>query len=190
MSGPRFNADQVRFFARIQRLQASSIFKAMAWHHAVVSIGRGYDQGRIVRAILNIVIRRIGQKFPEIRFFVRIAIIVDPIASGSKPVEAQHVHHAHSGVTGREQVWPLVHHRADEQAAIGTPFNRQTIFLRNTLGDQIFTGSDEIIEHILFVLQATAIMPFLAIFTAAAQIGRGIDAACFNPCHFRGAITG
>ena len=45
----------------------------------------------------------------------------------------------------------------------------------------MFSAGCEIIKHVLFVFQSAAIIPFLAIFAAAAQVGLHVDAAIAHP---------
>jgi hypothetical protein len=45
--------------------------------------------------------------------------------------------------------------------------------------DQVLGRGDEIVEYVLFRVQHSTFVPFLAVFAAAAQIGDRIDAATF-----------
>ena len=48
-------------------------------------------------------------------------------------------------------------------------------------GLQIFTRGDEIVEHVLLVRKAPGIVPGVAIFRPAAEVGDGIDSAVLDP---------
>ena len=101
--------------------------KLCAGHDAVVRVGGGGQHRRVAHAGPDIVIGRIGPEHAEIGLAVRIAVIVDPVAAGGEAVEAQHVHHADGGQSRREQVRPLVDHRADQQAAVGAALDRELL---------------------------------------------------------------
>ena len=181
VAGARFDTDQVRRAVGIGMLHRRNIFEAVPRHDSVVGVGGRRQDRRVTHPVANVVIGRIGPQHPEIRLPVRIAVIVDPVAPGGEPVEAQHVHHADSGQRRCEQVGPLIHHRADEQAAIGPPLDCETVSRCDVLGDQIFAGRDEIVEHVLLVRPPAGIVPGLAIFAAAADVRDREDAAHVDP---------
>ena len=57
-------------------------------------------------------------------------------------------------------------------------------------GDQKFAGGDEIVEHVLLVRAASGIVPCLAVFAAAADVGEREGAARLHPCHAAGGEAG
>ena len=81
----------------------------------------------------------------------RRAVVVDPVAAGGELVEAQHVHHADGRQAGAEQVGPLRHARADEQAAVAAALDGQLVGLRVLVGDQPLGRGDEVVEDVLLL---------------------------------------
>jgi hypothetical protein len=49
------------------------------------------------------------------------------------------------------------------------------------LADEIFTGRDEIVEHVLLALELTGAMPFLAVLSAPADVRDCVHAALLDP---------
>ena len=74
---------------------------------------------------LEVVVRRIGVERLELLRVVGRAVVVDPEAAGGELVEAQHVHDADGRQARAEQVRPLRHARADQQAAVAAALDRQ-----------------------------------------------------------------
>ena len=143
----------------------------MPRHDTVVGIRRLGQDRRIRLARPDVVIRRIGIERLEIGFLRRIAIIVDPITPRGEAVEAQHVHHADGRQRRREQIGPLVGHRPDEQTAVRSTLDDELIRAGDMLRLQELARRDEIVEHVLLVGEPAAVVPRLAIFAAAADVG-------------------
>ena len=106
--------------------------EAVARHHAVVRVRRRHQRRRVLRARLQVVIRRIGVQRLELVGVVGRAVVVDPEAAGGELLEPQHVHDADGRQARPEQVGPLRHHGADQQAAVAAALDRQLLRARCT----------------------------------------------------------
>ena len=60
VAGAGFDADQDRVVARLGLLHGGDEFETVAGYYAIVGVGRCDKRGRIARAGLDVVIRRIG----------------------------------------------------------------------------------------------------------------------------------
>ena len=74
-----------------------------------------------------------------------------------------------------------------EQSAVAAPEDRQALGVGVLLADQVLGSRDEIVEDILLLELGAGLVPFLAVFTAAAQVGDGVGAAHLQPRLNRGA---
>src|SRR5258708_38592337 len=98
----------------------------MRRYYAIVVI-RGSDQDRrILRPCLDVVNRRVGIERFELGFVsVASSIVSGPVPADGEQVITQHVHDAGVLMHGAKQVWTLVRHCADQEAAIRSAFNSQ-----------------------------------------------------------------
>ena len=99
-------------------LAAGRELEAVAGHHAVVMVGRGYQGRRIARPLLQIVQRRVGVEVLEVLRVFRAAIVPRPRAADREAMEAEHVHDAHLRDAGAEQVGALRHAGTHQEAAV------------------------------------------------------------------------
>lgn len=190
MTGPGFDANQVRLRAEVSSLKGSDILEGMAWHDAVVRVGgRGQDRG-IIPAWHYVVVGRIGTEIAEIRLLRGVSEIGHPQLSAGEPVVAKHVHDADACKGSRKQVRALVDDGADEKAAAGFALDRQPSGGRGPTSFQIFAGGDEIVEDVLFFFKPARIVPRLAVFAAATNVGHRQHAALFHPGEPRGRPDG
>ena len=114
----RLDADEHRLVAALRRLHRRRELERVARHHAVVVIGRRDERRRIAGARLDVLQRRVLDQERELRRVRRRAVLGDPGAAAGELVVAQHVHHADRGQRHREEIRPLLHHRADQQPAV------------------------------------------------------------------------
>ncbi len=176
----RLNADQHRCRTHLHLLQSGRELERVTGDDAVIVVGRGDQSGRIEVGV-KVVVRRIRVQAPEHRRIVRRTVIGHPGPSDRELVEPQHVHHAHSGQGGAEQLRSLGHRRADQQAAVGSAGDRQLAGRCVAFVDQVLRRGDEVVEHVLLVLQHPRPVPLLAVLAAASQVGLGVDAAQLEP---------
>ena len=73
-----------------------------------------------------------------------------------------------------EQVGTLVDHRADQQPAVGPARDRKLVLAGDAFLLEPLADRDEVVEHILLVGEAAAVVPCLAIFAAAANVPSGV----------------
>lgn len=78
MPGPGLDPDEVGPVAQVCRLKSGGIFERVTRHDAVVGIGCRREDGRIILAITDIVIGRIGAENGETLLLVRAAKIGNP----------------------------------------------------------------------------------------------------------------
>ncbi len=90
---------------------------------------------------------------------------------------AEHVHDADRREGDTEELRPLGHDRADEEAAVRAPGDGQPVRRGVLLLDEILGRGDEIVEDVLFLVEHAGLVPGLAVLAAAAQVGLGEDAA-------------
>jgi hypothetical protein len=128
-----------------------------------------------------IVHRRVLDQRLEAFRRVRVAVLLLPGDADGELVEAQHIQHADPRDRGAEEIGPLGQTRADEQAAVAAPHNRELRCRRVLLGDQILRRGDEVVEHVLLVRQPARVIPRPPVLATAAQIRHGIDAAPLQP---------
>ena len=72
-------------------------------------------------------------------------------------------------------------HRAHEQAAVASPLDREFLWPRPFLLDQVFRGRRKIIEHVLFFREIASLVPFLAELAATADVCHDVNAAAIKP---------
>src|SRR5215472_16862664 len=92
-------------------------------------------------------------------------------------LEAQHVHYANLGNSSSAKVRMLVHHRANQQAAVGSAGDGQLLRRRIFVGDQPFRRGGEIVEDILLFQLGASVVPLFAVLPAAAKICGSVDKA-------------
>lgn len=153
----------------------------MPWHHAVVVIGRGDQGGRVVRARLDVVQRRVGEQRRKLFGVVRRAVVADPGPADREFVEPQHVEHADAGERGAEQVGTLRQACADQQTAVGATADGQLFARGVTVVDEVFGRGNKIVKDVLLVELGSCFVPFAAILAAAPEVGHGKDAPQFHP---------
>ena len=183
MTGAGLDPDQMRLTGRIGLLKRGDIFEAVPGDHTVVGIGGGHQHCGVTHFGPDIMIGRIGQQRCKVGLLARIAIVVDPVTPGGEAVEAEHVHYPDRGVGSCEQVRALIDHRPDQEAAVRSALNCETVLRRNPAGDKIFARSDEVVEHVLLVGETPGVVPCLAVFAATTNVREDPRAALFKPCH-------
>ena len=98
-------------------------------------------------------------------------------------MEAEHVHHSHRRQASSVQLRTLGHASPDEQAAIGAALDGQLLRRGPALLDEPFGRGDEVVEDVLLAELRAGLMPLLAIFAAATNIGNRKHSAHFHPRH-------
>ena len=109
----------------------------MARHHAIVVIGGRHQRRRIAGARLDVVERRVSiQIFERLRIVGR-SVFRGPRRTGGELLVAQHVHDTDGRQGDGEQIRPLLHRGADEQAAIRTTHDPERLWRRVAVLNQI-----------------------------------------------------
>src|SRR5262245_22724479 len=134
----RFNADQDRIIAGVLLLQRGRIFKRMSRHDAVVVIRGRNQRRRILHAFLYVVERRVCVQVLEFGRVVARTEFGDPVPADGEFMEAQHVHYPSLRYDGLEQLRPLIHHHAHQQAAVRSAANRQLLRRSVFFLDEVF----------------------------------------------------
>src|SRR5688500_15209142 len=87
-----------------------------------------------------------------------------------------------------EQIRPLDHRGADQQPAVASPFDRDLRGAGVSLADKELGGRDEVVEHVLLLVEHPGAMPFLAVLAAAAQVREREDAAAVEEWKVAGVV--
>lgn len=158
-------------------MQVGGKFQRMQRTHAIVVVGGQNQCGRILIVLgggtTNIMQWRIFEQVIEMFFHIWAAIVAAPSVTNGEFVETQHVQHAHLRYRSAEQIGPLIDAGANQKTSIGATLNDQLLAFGVFVLDEVLSGRLKIIENILFVEQTAAVVPFLAIFTTAANIRTG-----------------
>src|SRR5262249_10565811 len=86
-----------------------------------------------------------------------------PEAAGGELLEAEHVHDADRRQAGAEQVRPLRHDRADQQAAVAAALDGQLVGARVALLDEVLRRGDEVVEDVLLLQLGARLVPLPAV---------------------------
>ena len=132
-------------------LQRGGVLERVGGHDTVVVVGGGDERGRVRRAGLDVVERRVGVERLELLRVVARAVVGNPVPADRELVEAEHVHDADLRDGDAEEVGALVDDRADQQAAVrpalgGEPGRRGVL-----VGDQPLGRGDEVVEDVLLL---------------------------------------
>src|ERR1039457_3765577 len=88
----------------------------------------------------------------------------------------KHIHHAYLGNAYLEKIGSLRHAGTDQQASVGTAHNGKVLRRCIFFADQELCGSNEIVEHMLFLFLDAGFVPFCAILPATANVSHSINA--------------
>jgi len=176
----RFDADEYGVIALVFGLEFGGELEAVGGHHAVVVVGGGDHGGRVADAGLEVVEGRVLDEVGEVLGLIAGAVLGYPAFADGKLVVAEHVHDAYGREGHGEEVGALGHAGAYEEAAVATAGDGEFFFVSVALLDEVLAGGDEVVEDVLFFEQHTGLMPFFAVFAAAAEVGHGKDAAIFE----------
>ena len=93
----------------------------------------------------------------------------------------QHIKQRIAAPDGSEQIGPLRHRRAHQQAAVGASTNGEAIGRGVVVVDEIFGGREKVVEDVLLLLEHGRLVPRLSVLVAAAQIGQREESALLHP---------
>ena len=110
-----------------------------------------------------------------------VAVFGGPEAAEFEALIAQHIEQRIAAPDGAEEIGALGHGRAHEQAAVGAAADGEVLGRGVVVGDEVFGGGDEVVEDVLLVLEHGGLVPGLAVFVAAAQVGQREEAALLHP---------
>ena len=151
-------------------------------------IGSRDQRRRIAGARLDVVQRRVPVKVRESLLLVGRSVFGRPRFSAGELLVPQHVHHADRGQRDGEQIGTLLHHRADEQAAVRPAHDAERLRRRVFFLDEVLCGRDEVVEDALLLLEHAGVVPCFAVLAAAAHVGRRPHAAALEPCGHVAAV--
>src|SRR5205807_10644228 len=95
--------------------------------------------------------------------------------------KSKHVHNANNRQRDTVKIGALRHAPSNEQSAVAAAADREFRRRRVFVVDQVLGRGDEIIEDVLFDVQHSGFVPFLAVLAATAQVGQRVNAAHFHP---------
>lgn len=178
MAGLAVNAQQNRIllvFAVLDGMvQGGRKLQRMQRADPVIVVGRQNQCGRILIGLsawrAHIVQRREFDQILEMLLFAGIAIVGHPCMADGELVETQHIHNAHLSDGRAIQLGSLVDAGTDQQTAVRAALDGNLLRLGVFVLHQVFGGRLEIIESILLVQQASAVVPFLSVFASAADV--------------------
>src|SRR5699024_10147063 len=122
-------------------------------------------------------------KLKMLRILLRIAELGCPEPADGKFMEPEHICHRHKAKRGTEQFRTLRDTSANKESTITSTHNREPARIRILMINQPFGSSNEIIEHILLLVEDAIQMPLFSKFSATTKIRHGINTTRFQP-HF------
>ena len=146
----------------------------MARVDASVALGRCEQHGRIVGAIVHMVIGRVGVQPAELLGHVGVAVLIGPQARDQELREANHVQQRHRAPHGRRKVGALCDRDAHQKAAVAAAVDGKPFARGVALRDQPVGSGVEVVEHALLVGASAGMVPCLAVLVAATQPGDAI----------------
>jgi len=173
----------------LQGAEFGDIFGGFPVHDLAV-VEAGFDEhGGIVLAF-NIGIRTVGLYVEVV--FRKIGIAPFFIfAHGERESGVQHgvedVDERDVTDNDVEKVGAEIRDGAHEEAASAPAFDGEVFFGGVTLGDEVFSGGDEVGESVELLFHAAGVVPSLAEFTPATNMGIGIDDAAVEETQTVGA---
>ena len=136
----------------------------------IVFSGEEKNRG-IGRAVFHVVVGRVGvERFELLGIFHR-AEFGDVEGAVGIEFDAQHVVDADEGDDRAEQVGTLGEGRAHQQAAIAATDDGKVGRRGVLVVDEVLGTGDEVVEDILLVGEVAGLVPFFAVFAAAAKVG-------------------
>ena len=151
-------------------------------HDAVVPLCRGNQSRRVSGSGLGVMERRVTQQVSEhLLTFFRRSVVIGPARTGGKGVVTQHVQNAHTWQCHLEKVRSLSRYCADQQTTIGSTTDSQFLLAGVALSNQVLGRRDKVIKDVLLLRFGASDVPRFTVFTAATNIGHGINAAHLKP---------
>jgi hypothetical protein len=176
-----FNSNEDWGRAGVGVLKGGGEFKAVGWNDAVVAVGGGDEGSGVSGAGLEIMEWGVSEQMGKILAIFRRAILGCPGPTNGEFVEAEHVHDTAGRECGGEEAGALSHAGADQETAVATAADGEGGVTGVVVEYEPFSGGDEIVEGVLFIVFHSGLVPGLAIFAAAAGVGDGVNAAEFHP---------
>ena len=103
---------------------------------------------------------------------------------------AHHVHHADARYGHLGDVGAQIDRGSHQEATVAAALESDIVGRCIALFREVFGRGDEIVEDIELVELRAGLVPLLAVFGTAAQIGLGIDSSVLEPEHTVRAETG
>ena len=164
-------------------LQQSGEFSCVHGMDTVVVFSSGDEHAGVLTSFHHVVVGGIGQNPAQIFLHFRVPVFGNPEFGHQELGIAHHVQQGHHRNTPGPEVVLLHGGDAGQQSSVGTTHRDQGVGLGDAGRHQMFTSSAEVVEDILFACKHAILVPGFAKLSAATQVHRGIDAACFNPRH-------
>ena len=105
-------------------------------------------------------------------------VLRSPTPADGELVVPEHIHDPRGGKGDSEEVRPLRHDRADQEASVGGARDSDVLGRGVPLFDQELRGGDEVFEALRFVQEHPSPVPPLSVLGTAPDAGYGVDSAC------------
>ena len=175
------DADHDGRVAGVGFLEGGDELERVGGHDPVVVVGRENQGGRVGGPLFQVVEGGVGVQEREMVGVVRPAVVGGPGPADGELVIPEHVQDT-DGRDGRgEEFGPLGHAGTDEEAAVAGPGDGELLARGVALGDQVLGRGDEVVEHVLLLLEDALFVPRHSVLPSAAQAGYGVDAAHLQP---------
>ena len=155
----------------------AAILRACKGIDAGVALGTGQQHRRVAGAVRDVVIRRVGVEPAELVGDLGVAVLVGPQLGDEELREPDHVEQRHRAPHGTAEIGTLGERRTDEEPAVRTADDRQTVARDDARRHHPVGGRREVVEHVLLVAAPAGEMPLLAVLEPAAQPGDRVRAA-------------
>src|SRR3954447_22063284 len=118
-----------------------------------------HQSGRIAGSRMHIVQRRVRQRLSELLWILGISVVGDPCGANREEMKAKQVQDADAGQCGRRQVRMLRHHRTHQQPTIAAAMQGELMRGCNAGLFEMLGYRDEIVEDVLLMSTAPALVP-------------------------------
>ena len=158
-------------------LELSNVLEGVQRGDAVVVVASDDEDGGIDLAGHHIVQRAVRLQHLEVSLHVWVAIVRPPRVANGELMELVHVEDAHLRDDRGELLRREVSARGGEEAAVGAALDSEVLRRAEGLAVEVLGTANEISEAVHLRRLSAAVVPLLAILTAAADIGDAVNAA-------------
>ena len=136
----------------------------------------GEQNGRVLGAGNDVVVRGVGIQVCEVLGDIRIAELAAGDLAAGHPIEAHHVQHRGGAHGGTEAGWRLGDAGADKDAAVAAPLDAQGRRRAVPVVLEVVGRGQEVVEDVLLGFPHAGPVPGLAVLAAAPDVGDGVHA--------------